>query len=106
MLHHTRLVVVALMCIDVHAQGMGMSDEEEQMLEAMGIKGQPMGRKNLKPQSEVVKSDLKYIYCNVCRKMVDIAYDKSAELLEKRFRFKAKRKNEQTELDGVNVKKA
>ena len=70
------------------------------MMEAMGIKGQPMGRKNLKPQAEIFKKDLKYIYCGVCRKMVDIALDKSTELLAKRFQFKKKRKNEATEFDG------
>jgi len=89
-----------LLCAGAHAQGMSMSAEEEDMLEDMGIKGQPMGRKNLKPQAEIQKSDLKYIYCNVCRKMVEIAYEKSSELLEKRFKFKAKRKNEVTEFDG------
>ena len=59
-----------------------------------------MGRKNLKPQAELLKSDMKYIRCGVCRKMVEIAYDKSSELLEKRFAFKKKRKNEATEFDG------
>jgi len=81
------------------AQG-SMSAEEEEMLESMGVKGQPMGRKNLDPQSAVIKSDLKYIYCGVCRKMVGIAYEKSAELLEKRFKFRQKRKHEMTEFDG------
>ena len=28
------------------AQGMDMSAEEQEMLEQMGVKGQPMGRKN------------------------------------------------------------
>ena len=93
-------VACALLCAGADAQGMSMSAEEEEMMEAMGIKGQPMGRKNLKPQAEIVKSDLKYIYCNVCRKMVEISYDKASELLEKRFKFKAKRKNEMTEFDG------
>lgn len=70
------------------------------MLESMGIKGEPMGRKNQKPQAELLKADLKYIRCGVCRKMVDIAYGKSSELLEKRFNFQKKRKNEATEFDG------
>ena len=96
----TLVVALALLCAGADAQGMSMSAEEEEMMEAMGIKGQPMGRKNLKPQAEIVKSDLKYIYCNVCRKMVEIAHEKASELLDKRFKFKAKRKNEMTEFDG------
>ena len=59
-----------------------------------------MGRKNLKPQAEILKADLKYIRCGVCRKMVGIAYEKAGELLEKRFKFQKKRKNEATEFDG------
>merc|ERR1719217_770636 len=43
---------------------------------------------------------MKYIKCNVCRKMVDIAYQKSSELLKKRFGVKKKRKNEVIEFDG------
>ena len=77
-----------------------MSPEEEEMMEAMGIKGEPMGRKNQKPQAELLKADMKYIRCGVCRKMVDVALGKSTELLEKRFAFKKKRKNEATEFDG------
>merc|ERR1719335_1938463 len=69
-------------------------------MEAMGIKGTKMGRKNLEPQAELLKSDMKYIRCGVCRKMVDVAYAKSTELLQKRFAFKKKRKNEATEFDG------
>lgn len=69
-------------------------------MEAMGIKGQPMGRKNQKPQAELLKADFKYIRCGVCRKMVDIAFTKSSELLAKRFAFRKKRKNEATEFDG------
>ena len=80
-----------------------MSAEEEEMLEQMGIKGQPMGRKNLKPQSEVFKKDLKYIECNVCRTMVDLALRKSTEVLEKRFKFQKKRKHDSTEFDGENA---
>jgi len=99
---HTWLAF-ALFCACVSAQGMSMSAEEEEMLEAMGVKGQPMGRKNLKPQAEIFKSDLKYIHCGVCRKMVDIALEKSHELLSKRFKFKAKRKNEATEFDGEHA---
>ena len=79
---------------------MSMGPEEEEMLEAMGIKGQPMGRKNLKPQAEIFKKDLKYIYCGVCRKMVDLSLEKSTELLEKRFKFQKKRKHDSTEFDG------
>jgi len=66
----------------------------------MGIKGEPMGRKNQRPQAELLKADMKYIRCGVCRKMVDIAYSKSEEILKKRFSFKKKRKNEATEFDG------
>ena len=79
---------------------MSMGPEEEEMMEAMGIKGQPMGRKNLKPQSEVFKQDLKYIRCGVCRKMVEIAYGEATKVLEKRFKVQKKRKNELTEFDG------
>ena len=81
---------------------MSMSAEEEEMMEAMGIKGQPMGRKNLNPQAEIFKQDLKYIYCGVCRKMVEKALEKSTELLEKRFQQlkKKRRKHETTEFDG------
>ncbi len=82
------------------AQGMDMSAEEEEMLEQMGVKGQPMGRKNQEPQAEIFKSDLKHIHCGVCRKMVSIAYPKAKELLEKRFKFKARRKRDTTEFDG------
>ena len=49
------------------AQGMDMSAEEEEMLEQMGVKGQPMGRKNQEPQAEIFKSDLKHIQYGVCR---------------------------------------
>ena len=94
-----RAVALLLLASAAHAQ-MQMSAEEEEMMEAMGIKGQPMGRKNQKPQAELLKADMKYIRCGVCRKMVDIAYHKSAELLHKRFGFKKKRKNEATEFDG------
>ena len=94
-----RLSVFAAL-LALAATQMSMSAEEEEMLESMGIKGQPMGRKNLQPQAELLKSDMKYIKCGVCRKMVDVAYSKSAELLEKRFAFKKKRKNEATEFDG------
>jgi len=77
-----------------------MSADEEEMLESMGIKGQPMGRKNLNPQSELLKSDFKYIRCGVCRKMVEVAMPKAVELLQKRFAYKKKRRNEATEFDG------
>ena len=81
---------------------MQMSDEEEEMLEAMGIKGQPMGRKNQKPQAELLKADFKYIRCGVCRKMVEEAYYKSQDLLEKRFAAekKKRRKHDVVEFDG------
>merc|ERR1740130_1747159 len=59
-----------------------------------------MGRKNQEPGAEPIKADLKYIYCGVCRKMVDIAYAKSAELLEKRFAYKKRSKLSATEFDG------
>ena len=66
-----------LLCLGLlgaaHGQ-MSMSPEEEEMLEQMGIKGEPMGRKNQKPQAELLKSDMKYIKCGVCRKMVALAY--------------------------------
>ena len=52
------------------------------------------------PQEAPIKSDLKYIYCGVCRKMVDIAYEKSQELLANRFKYRPKRKLESTEFDG------
>ena len=73
---------------------------EEEMLEQMGIKGEPMGRKNQKPQAELLKSDMKYIRCGVCRKMVEIAYSNATETLKKRFGVKKKRKNEVIEFDG------
>ena len=98
--HVAVTLLVASLCTTANAQGMSMSAEEEEMLESMGVKGQPMGRKNLKPQAELQKSDLKYIYCVVCRKMVDIALEKSTELLSKRFAYKTKRKNEAVEFDG------
>ena len=99
MLRLTALLVLAMHLRSVSSQ-MGMGPEEEEMMEAMGIKGQPMGRKNLQPQAEIFKKDLKYINCNVCRIMVDIAYDKSKEILEKRFKFQKKRKHDSTEFDG------
>ena len=86
-----RLLVLSLLIGHVMGQ-MQMSEEEEEMMEAMGIKGQPMGRKNLNPQAEIFKQDLKYIYCGVCRKMVDIALPKSQELLANRFKFKKRRR--------------
>ena len=51
-------------------------------------------------QAEAIKSDLKYIYCGVCRKMVEISFHKSSELLEKRFKHKKKHKHEAVEYDG------
>lgn len=79
---------------------MSMSDEEEEMLEEMGVKGTPMGRKNQNPKSEVVRSDLEQIKCDVCRKVVDLAYANARETLEKRFRHKSKRKNEFNQFEG------
>ena len=89
----------ALLLGSAHSQ-MSMGPEEEEMLEQMGIKGQPMGRKNQKPQAELLKADMKYMRCGVCRKMVEIAYAKSEEILARRFSFKKKRKNEVVEFDG------
>ena len=57
-----RLSVFAAL-LALAATQMSMSAEEEEMLESMGIKGQPMGRKNLQPQAELLKSDMKYIKC-------------------------------------------
>jgi len=59
-----------------------------------------MGRQNQKPQAELLKADFKYIRCGVCRKMVEVAMPKATELLEKRFAYKKKRRNEATEFDG------
>ena len=96
----TRSWVLLLLILPSVCAQMNMGPEEEEMMEAMGIKGQPMGRKNLKPQAEIFKKDLKYIHCNVCRTMVDISLDKATELLEKRFKFQKKRKHDSTEFDG------
>ena len=93
-------VLVLVLALPSARAPMSMGPEEEEMLEAMGIKGQPMGRKNLKPQAEIFKKDLKFIHCNVCRQMVDISLGKAAELLEKRFQFQKKRKHDSTEFDG------
>ena len=46
-----RAVALLLLASAAHAQ-MQMSAEEEEMMEAMGIKGQPMGRKNQEPGAE------------------------------------------------------
>ena len=94
-----RVLLCAGLLGAAHGQ-MSMGPEEEEMLEAMGIKGQPMGRKNTKPQAELLKSDMKYIRCGVCRKMVEIAYSNATETLKKRFGVKKKRKNEVIEFDG------
>jgi len=92
--------LLVLLCAASTLAQMSMGAEEEEMMEAMGIKGQPMGRKNLNPQAELLKQDFKYIRCGVCRKMVDVAMPKATELLEKRFAYKKKRRNEATEFDG------
>mmetsp|Transcript_9208 Transcript_9208/g.20146 ORF Transcript_9208/g.20146 Transcript_9208/m.20146 type:complete len:309 (+) Transcript_9208:200-1126(+) len=92
-------VSCCLLFASVHAQ-MSMSAEEEEMLEAMGVRGQPMGRKNQEPQAEVIKGDLKHISCGVCRKMVELAYPRSQEILEKRFKHKKKRARETVDFDG------
>lgn len=97
---HRWVMLLVLSHVGIMRAQMSMSHEEEEMMEAMGIKGQPMGRKNQKPQAELLKADFKYIRCGVCRKMVDIAFTKSSELLAKRFAFRKKRKNEATEFDG------
>mmetsp|Transcript_28111 Transcript_28111/g.82684 ORF Transcript_28111/g.82684 Transcript_28111/m.82684 type:complete len:299 (+) Transcript_28111:28-924(+) len=96
-----RLLLCSL-ALTTYGQGMSMSAEEEEMLEEMGIKGAPMGRKNLDPQAAPFKSDLKYIYCGVCRKMVEQAHVKAQEILTKRFEQlkKKKRKRDTTEFDG------
>ena len=96
----SRSCVLLLLALPSARAQMSMGPEEEEMLEAMGIKGQPMGRKNLKPQAEIFKKDLKFIHCNVCRQMVDISLSKATELLEKRFQFQKKRKHDSTEFDG------
>mmetsp|Transcript_82251 Transcript_82251/g.199589 ORF Transcript_82251/g.199589 Transcript_82251/m.199589 type:complete len:278 (-) Transcript_82251:82-915(-) len=96
----SRSYVLLLLVLPSVCAQMNMGPEEEEMLEQMGIKGQPMGRKNLKPQAEIFKKDLKYIHCNVCRQMVDISLGKATELLEKRFKFQKKRKHDSTEFDG------
>jgi hypothetical protein len=96
----SRSCVLLLLALPSARAQMSMGPEEEEMLEAMGIKGQPMGRKNLKPQAEIFKKDLKFIHCNVCRQMVDISLGKATELLEKRFQFQKKRKHDSTEFDG------
>jgi len=100
-----KLCVAALCLLPCAGQPMGgggmqMSAEEEEMMEAMGIKGEPMGRKNQKPQAELLKDDMKYIRCNVCRAMVDQALPKATELLEKRFKFQKRHKHQTVEFDG------
>lgn len=77
-----------------------MSAEEEEMLEELGVTGTPMGRKNQEPKAAAVKSDLPYIRCEVCRRVVDMAYTHATEVLDKRFKHKAKRRNEFTQFDG------
>lgn len=99
----SRLFVAIALVLPLASAQMSMSAEEEEMMESMGIKGQPMGRKNLNPQAATFKKDLKYIACGMCRDMVDLAYSKSAELLEKRFKFQKKRKHDSTEFDGENA---
>jgi hypothetical protein len=98
-----RLALAALVIASVlgpaRAQ-MSMSPEEEELLEEMGVKGTPMGRKDQTPKSEVVKSDLPYIRCDVCRRMTEMAYEHAKQVLDKRFKYKAKRKNEIVNFDG------
>ena len=94
-------LALALCALRLASAQMGqMSPEEEEMLEKMGVRGQPMGRKNLKPQAELLKDDMKYIRCGVCRKMVEEAYPKSQQLLEARFRYQKKHKHQVVEFDG------
>lgn len=81
-------------------QGMQMSHEEEEMLEEMGVKGTPMGRKDQTPKAEVVQSDVKYIRCDVCRTVVEKVLREGERLLSKRFEYKSKRKNEFVDFDG------
>ena len=59
----SRSCVLLLLALPSARAQMSMGPEEEEMLEAMGIKGQPMGRKNLKPQAEIFKKDLKFDRC-------------------------------------------
>eukprot|EP00962_Isochrysis_galbana_P002468 scaffold660_cov134-Isochrysis_galbana.AAC.1 len=91
--------VVACIALESAAQ-MQMSADEEEMLEGMGIKGSPMGRKNQEPMAAPIKSDLRHIYCGVCRKMVEVAHGKAQQVLEKRFRHKKKRQRETVEFEG------
>src|SRR6056297_585013 len=60
--------VAACIALESAAQMQMLADEEE-MLEGMGIRGSPMGRKNQEPMAAPIKSDLRHIYCGVCRKM-------------------------------------
>jgi hypothetical protein len=46
------LLVALALCGSARAQ-MGMSDEEEELLEEMGVRGTPMGRRNQEPKPEV-----------------------------------------------------
>lgn len=100
--HTMRAVTLALLIAAGIAAcaAQSMSAEEEEMLEEMGVKGTPMGRKDQTPKAEVIKSDLKYIRCEVCRMGVAVAYEKARSILEKRFKYQKKRKNEAVEFDG------
>ena len=101
---HVKGLALALLLLPTGTSAqMSMSAEEEEMLEQMGITGQPMGRKDVKPMSEPFKKDLKYIYCDVCRKMVKQAYTHAEQTLKKRFKHKKKSKRETTDFDGENA---
>jgi hypothetical protein len=91
--------VAACLALESAAQ-MQMSADEEEMLEGMGIRGSPMGRKNQEPMAAPIKSDLRHIYCGVCRKMVEVSHVKAQQVLEKRFRHKKKRQREMIEFQG------
>ncbi|KAG8462465.1 hypothetical protein KFE25_010290 [Diacronema lutheri] len=95
-----RVALLALAAFGLAGAQMGMSGEEEEMLEELGVTGTPMGRKNQEPKAPAVKSDLPYIRCEVCRRAVELAYAHAKDKLDKRFKHKAKRRNEFTQFEG------
>jgi len=94
------VALVALAAVGTANAQMSMSAEEDEMLEEMGVKGTPMGRKDSTPKMEIVKSDLPYIRCDVCRRMVALAFEHATTVLDKRFKHQPKRRNEFTQFDG------
>ena len=83
-----RVLLCAGLLGAAHGQ-MSMGPEEEEMLEAMGIKGQPMGRKNTKPQAELLKSEeqrrrMAEMRAYLDRQIKDKASTKAAARLEAR----------------------